>query len=87
MQIIPFLPHYQLVCNNFDFSSFSLISCCCNTAHKFTHKNYNWLHFLWETSQLNKDNLPPKVESELFKGEIMSFKLKKTKARVGFSLL
>ena len=27
MQIIPFLPHYQLVCNNFDFSSFSLISC------------------------------------------------------------
>ena len=27
MQIIQFLPHYQLVCNNFDFSSFSLISC------------------------------------------------------------
>ena len=27
MQIIPFLPHYQSVCTNFDFSSFSLISC------------------------------------------------------------
>ena len=26
MQIVPFLPHYQLVYINFDFSSFSLIS-------------------------------------------------------------
>jgi len=26
MQIVPFLPHYQLVYANFDFSSFSLIS-------------------------------------------------------------
>jgi len=26
MQIVLFLPHYQLVYNNFDFSSFSLIS-------------------------------------------------------------
>ena len=26
MQIVPFLTHYQLVCINFDFSSFSLIS-------------------------------------------------------------
>ena len=32
MQIIPFLPHYQLVCNNFDFSSFSLISCMVKAA-------------------------------------------------------
>ena len=32
MQIIPFLPHYQLVCNNFDFSSFSLISCAAKAA-------------------------------------------------------
>ena len=28
MQIILFLPHYQLVYANFDFSSFSLISYC-----------------------------------------------------------
>ena len=27
MQIVPFLTHYQLVYINFDFSSFSLISC------------------------------------------------------------
>ena len=27
MQIVPFLPHYQLVYTNLDFSSFSLISC------------------------------------------------------------
>ena len=27
MQIISFLPHYQSVYTNFDFSSFSLISC------------------------------------------------------------
>ena len=26
MQIVPFLPHYQLVYINFDLSSFSLIS-------------------------------------------------------------
>ena len=27
MQIVPFPTHYQLVYTNFDFSSFSLISC------------------------------------------------------------
>ena len=26
MQIVPFLPHYQLVYANFDFASFSVIS-------------------------------------------------------------
>lgn len=40
MQIIPFLPHYQLVCNNFDFSSFSLISCTAK-LQLFTAKEEN----------------------------------------------
>ncbi|ERK01559.1 hypothetical protein HMPREF9145_2507 [Segatella salivae F0493] len=32
MQTVPLPPHYQLVCNNFDFSSFSLISCSVKRA-------------------------------------------------------
>ena len=35
MQIVPFLTHYQLVYANFDFSSFSLISC--TTTNNLLH--------------------------------------------------
>ena len=37
MQIIPFSTHYQLVCTNFDFSSFSRISCSATVA--LSHPN------------------------------------------------
>ena len=38
MQIVPFLPHYQLVYINFDFSSFSLISYVVKEPHLKTER-------------------------------------------------
>ena len=39
---------------------------------------------MWETSQLNKDNLPPKVGSGLFKRENNELQAKKDKSKGGF---
>jgi len=75
MQIIPFLPHYQLVCNNFDFSSFSLISCIVKVAvlhgksvgfvsqkSRFRNAKLKLLFFLQNCLYRNKYNINSNIQ-------------------------
>ena len=70
MQIIPFLPHYQLVCNNFDFSSFSLISCIAKAAvlqrktYAFTVQNSRFYNVKAQLSFFKEISF---TEQELFR--------------------
>ena len=58
MQTVPFLPHYQLVYINFDFSSFSLISYPVTEAHlqsKWASVN-SQVSLIWNTSEAHLEN-------------------------------